>query len=90
MTSIRKLTFAIAAVGACIASPAFAQSYVPSWGTGNVLPFEYGPGGTRLGPEKLYAAPQSSGIYAYYNGKPVGERVRRSAHKAMRHFSPRS
>lgn len=89
MASIRKIAFTIATVATCLASPAFAQSYVPSWGTGNVLPFEYGPGGTRLGPEKLYAA-RHSGIYAYDAETPKPERSHRSIQKAVRPISPHS
>ena len=41
--------FALIAVLASmsVASPAFAQSFSKSDGTGNVLPFAYGPGGTK-------------------------------------------
>src|SRR5580704_10267185 len=37
----------IAALAVSIASPAFAQSFNKSDGTGNELPFAYGPGGTK-------------------------------------------
>lgn len=89
MASIRKIAFTIATVGTCLASPAFAQSYVPSWGTGNVLPFEYGPGGRRLGPEKLYAA-RHSGIYAYDAETPNVGQSPRSTHKSIRRTTPHS
>lgn len=37
----------IAALAVSIASPAFAQSFNKGDGTGNELPFAYGPGGTK-------------------------------------------
>jgi hypothetical protein len=42
MTRLSKLAV-IAAVTAVIATPAFAQSFDPEAGTGNVLPFAYTP-----------------------------------------------
>ena len=44
------LILATAALAAVLASPAFAQAYDPREGTGNVLPFSYGPDSTRHGP----------------------------------------
>jgi hypothetical protein len=44
-TSKLALIAVLAAMSA--ASPAFAQSFSKSDGTGNVLPFAYGPGGTK-------------------------------------------
>jgi hypothetical protein len=40
----------VAGLLAVIATPAFAQSYVPEFGTGNVLPFTYGPNTSVAGP----------------------------------------
>ena len=48
MTNKSKLALiAVVAATLGIASPAFAQSYNPGDGTGNALPFAYGPGGTK-------------------------------------------
>jgi hypothetical protein len=68
-----KLILATVALAAVLASPAFAQAFDPSEGTGNVLPFSYGPGSTRHGPgDPLAISPQSgqiaageSGLYAF-------------------------
>ena len=45
----KKITLAliVALVTTGVASPVFAQSYNPGDGTGNVLAFAYGPGGTK-------------------------------------------
>lgn len=88
MTNIRKLALVVGVAGACLAPPAFAQSYVASWGTGNVLPFEYGSGGTRLGPEKLYAK-RRSGINSYAAISPGDTQFHRIGHKPVRHFGHR-
>jgi hypothetical protein len=62
---IRKTTLALVAALAVtsFASPVFAQSYNPSDGTGNVLPFAYGAGGIKqrsvaVPPAGLTAGPQ--------------------------------
>lgn len=86
MTNIQKLAIVVSTVAICLASPSFAQSYVPSWGTGNVLPFEYGPGGSRLGPEKLYAT-RHSAVYDFGAETPIVERSHRTTQKGVRHFS---
>jgi hypothetical protein len=88
MTNIQKLALVVGVAGACLASPAFAQSYVASWGTGNVLPFEYGSNGTRLGPEKLYAR-RHAGINSYAAISPDDAQFHRNGHKSVRHFGHR-
>lgn len=45
-----RLILATVALVVVLASPAFAQAFNARDGTGNVLPFSYGPGGTRHGP----------------------------------------
>jgi hypothetical protein len=68
-----KLILAIAALASVLASPAFAQAYDPREGTGNVLPFSYGPGSTRHGPgdpltinsQGGQLAAGESGLYAF-------------------------
>jgi len=42
-----------------VASPALAQSFNPGDGTGNVLPFSYGPGGAKA---RWTVAPQNNQI----------------------------
>ncbi len=68
-----KSKFALIAVVAAtlgIASPAFAQSYNPGDGTGNALPFAYGPGGTKqrsvaVPPETEQLAVRQNGLNAH-------------------------
>jgi hypothetical protein len=43
MTTISKLALIAAIAAASIASPALAQSFDPEAGSGNVVPFSYGP-----------------------------------------------
>jgi hypothetical protein len=63
---------------AVIATPAFAQSYVPEYGTGNVLPFTYGPNTSVAGPY------DSDGSDSSYAQAPARER---SAHTHARTWS---
>ena len=67
-----KVFLATVTLAAVLASPAFGQEFDAAAGTGNVLPFSYGPGGTRHGPgDPLAINPQSgqltgeSGLYAF-------------------------
>jgi hypothetical protein len=62
---MKKTTLALVAALAVtsFASPVFAQSYDPSYGTGNELPFAYGAGGIKqrsvaVPPAGLTAGPQ--------------------------------
>jgi hypothetical protein len=48
MIRMSKLTLIAAIAAVSIASPAFAQSFNPRDGTANVMPFSYGPGGSRV------------------------------------------
>jgi hypothetical protein len=48
MINKSKLALIAAIAAVSIASPALAQSFNPRDGTANVLPFSYGPGGTRV------------------------------------------
>ena len=57
-----RLMFIITVVAVCIASPAFAQSFDPTDGTGNGLPAYYGPrGGLHYGSLTSRIAVQRSG-----------------------------
>jgi hypothetical protein len=47
MINTSKLALVAVLAAMSVASPAFAQSFSKSDGTGNVLPFAYGPGGTK-------------------------------------------
>jgi len=73
--------FMIAAVMTiAVTSPAFAQSFNPGDGTGNVLPFAYGPGGTKLNPWALMDARRNH-LYNYapnsvHNGLGHKEKLR--------------
>jgi hypothetical protein len=53
MINKSKFIMIAAVMTIAVASPAFAQSFSPGDGTGNVLPFAYGPGGTKLNPWAL-------------------------------------
>jgi hypothetical protein len=61
----------IAAVTAVIATPAFAQSFDPEAGTGNVLPFAYTPIAPQSGKVAVHQASQGkmatrqSGLHAF-------------------------
>lgn len=70
MTNKSKLAIAAVIAALSIASPALAQSYDPSAGTGNVLPFAYGAGGvkqrwTALPPANEQVAVHRNGLGAY-------------------------
>jgi hypothetical protein len=56
----------IAALAVSIASPAFAQSFNKSDGTGNELPFAYGPGATKQ--TWTVVSPQNDQIAARQTG----------------------
>ena len=68
-----KLILATVALVTVLASPGVCANVLGGDGTGNVLPFSYGPGGTRHGPgDPLTINPQSdqlaageSGLYAF-------------------------
>jgi hypothetical protein len=47
MINTSKLALIAVLTAVSVASPAFAQSFSKSDGTGNALPFAYGPGGTK-------------------------------------------
>jgi hypothetical protein len=70
MISLSKLAV-IAAVTAVIATPAFAQSFDPDVGTGNVLPFAYTPTAPQSGKVAVHQASHSkmanrqSGLHAF-------------------------
>ena len=50
MIKTSKLALIAVLAAMSVASPAFAQSFNKSDGTGNELPFAYGPGGTKPAP----------------------------------------
>jgi hypothetical protein len=76
---MKKTTLALitALVATSIASPVFAQSYNPGDGTGNALPFAFGPGGIKqrsvavppagltVGSEQLAARNSGRHLYAF-------------------------
>ena len=64
MINLSKFIMIAAVTTIAVASPAFAQSFSPGDGTGNVLPFAYGPGGTKLSPWALMDARQNH-LYDY-------------------------
>ena len=64
MINKSKFIMIAAVMTIAVASPAFAQSFSPGDGTGNVLPFAYGPGGTKLNPWALMDA-RSNHLYDY-------------------------
>jgi hypothetical protein len=70
MITKSKLALVAAIAVMAVTSPAFAQSYDPSVGTGNVLPFAYGPGATKqrsvaVPPENDEIAAGRSGLHAF-------------------------
>jgi hypothetical protein len=65
-----KLTLIAAIAVMTVASPALAQSYNPADGTGNVLPFSFGPGGAKqrwtvVAPQNDRVATRQSGLHAF-------------------------
>jgi hypothetical protein len=64
MINTSKLALIAVLAAMSVASPAFAQSFNKNDGTGNELPFAYGPGGTKLAwtvaPENQQAAARQS------------------------------
>ena len=78
MITRSKLALIAAVAVVTVASPAFAQSYDPSVGTGNVLPFAYGAGAIKqrsvaLPPQNDQIAAGRSGLHAFAR-VPRGER----------------
>ena len=70
MITKSKLALIAAVAVVTVASPAFAQSYDPSDGTGNVLPFAYGAGATKqrsvaVPPQNDQIAVGRSGLHAF-------------------------
>jgi hypothetical protein len=65
MMTKSKLALIAAIAAVSIASPAFAQSFNPRDGTGNELPFSYGPGAARI--FEGSAAPQQNqnGLHSF-------------------------
>jgi hypothetical protein len=64
MINKSKFIMIAAVMTIAVASPALAQSFSPGDGTGNVLPFAYGPGGTKLSPWALTDARRNH-LYNY-------------------------
>jgi hypothetical protein len=64
MINKSKFIMIAAVMTIAVASPAFAQSFSPGDGTGNVLPLEYGPDGTKLNPWALMDARRNH-LYDY-------------------------
>ena len=70
MMTKSKLSLIAAIAVMTVASPALAQSYDPSVGTGNVLPFTYGLGATKqrsvaVPPQNDQIAAGRSGLHAF-------------------------
>jgi hypothetical protein len=79
MITKSKLALVAAVAVMTVTSAAFAQSYDPSVGTGNALPFAYGPGGTKqrsvaVPPQNDQIATDRSRLYdfapAWRGGQP--------------------
>jgi hypothetical protein len=66
MINKSKLVVIAALLAVSVASPAFAQSFSKGDGTGNVLPFAYGPGGTK---PAWTVAPQNEQVAAREHGR---------------------
>jgi hypothetical protein len=66
MINKSKLAVIAAVLAVSVASPAFAQSFNKGDGTGNELPFAYGPGGTK---PTWTVAPQSEQIAVREHGR---------------------
>jgi hypothetical protein len=62
MIKTSKLALIAVLAAMSVASPALAQSFSKSDGTGNVLPFAYGPGGTK---PAWTVAPQNEQVAAH-------------------------
>jgi hypothetical protein len=78
MITKSKLALIAAIAVMTVTSPALAQSYDPSVGTGNVLPFEYGTGATKqrsvaVPPQNDQIAAGRSRLHAFAR-VPRGER----------------
>jgi hypothetical protein len=68
MIKMSKFAIIAAIAAVSIASPALAQSFNPRDGTGNMMPFSYGPGGSRVYMGSAAApAPQQdqSGVHSF-------------------------
>ena len=76
MINKSKLTLIAAIAVMTVASPAFAQSYNPADGTGNALPFAYGPGATKQ--RSVGVPPQTGQITAGRSGLHAFARVPRT------------
>lgn len=63
---MKKLITIVALTASVLATPAFAQSFNPSDGTGNELPFSYGPGATKQ--RWTVVAPQTNQIAGWQSG----------------------
>ena len=75
MMTKSKLTLIAAIAVMTVASPALAQSYDPADGTGNVLPFAFGPGATKQ--RRTVVASQNDQIAAGRSGLHAFARVPR-------------
>jgi hypothetical protein len=65
MIKMSKLALIAAIAAVSIASPAFAQAFNPRDGTANVLPFNYGPGGSRQFIGSATPSQDQSGLHAF-------------------------
>jgi hypothetical protein len=71
MIKMSKFAIIAAIAAVSIASPALAQSFNPRDGTGNMLPFSYGPGGARnymgspAGAPAAVAQRDQSGLHSF-------------------------
>lgn len=65
MIKMSKFTLIAALAAVSIASPAFAQAFNPRDGTANVLPFSYGPGGSRMYLGSAAPSQNQSGLNAF-------------------------
>jgi hypothetical protein len=85
------LTAAIAVM--TVASPVLAQSYDPEEGTGNALPFAYGPGAAKqrsvaVPPQNDEIAADRSGLHAFARVPSGGGRSDNSYNPATSGYDP--
>jgi hypothetical protein len=66
---MKKLIMIVALGASVLATPAFAQSFNPAIGTGNVLPFNYGPA----------VSANSSTVVSHQSGRPLFDMVQPDA-----------
>jgi hypothetical protein len=79
MTNKSKLALIAVLAAMSVASPALAQSFNKGDGTGNNMPFAYGPGGTK----PAWTVPQENEQTAARQSNPGKVAVHRNGHNAV-------